>query len=97
MSGTNCPFETRFGRVTGDYDLPVADEETQDGGPSVLGGESVLMVQRHLNVVTVVNKADGEYDSQRHIWPGVLGSRFTDRGLVGVVATGGGGSDRRGL
>src|SRR5687767_4215452 len=44
MAGTNCPFETTQGNVTGDYDLPDEGEEVQDVGTSPLGDETVALV-----------------------------------------------------
>jgi hypothetical protein len=85
MFGTNCPFETRFGRVTGDYQLPDEDEEVQDGGPSSLGDETVLLVQPHRNVVHLLEKSTGDYEHERVRWYGVISGRLTLDGLVGLA------------
>lgn len=90
MSGTNCPFETRFGRVTGDYDLPDSDEEVQDGGESVLGDETVLLVQPHMNLIHLLEKSTGDYITERVRWHGIQAGRLTDDGLVGLVDEGDG-------
>jgi len=83
MLGTNCPFETDFGMVTGDYDLPGEDEEVQDVGSHVLGSNSVLLVQT--STLHVLNKNSGDYVTEEVDLPGVLSGRFSDDGVVAVV------------
>jgi len=88
MLGTNCPFETDFGMVTGDYDLPGEDEEVQDLGSHVLGSNSILLVQS--SAVHILNKSSGDYVAESVPLPGVLGGRFFDAGLVAVLDHGAG-------
>ena len=81
MRGTNCPFETTYGSLTGDYDLPEDDEEVQDAGPSIaFGSRTVLLVQRDL--VTLLSKHTGDYEIEQTVYEGVENARLTDHGLV---------------
>jgi len=82
MLGTNCPFETDYGMVTGDYDLPGEDEEVQDIGRHVLGANSILLVQDH--AVHILNKNDGDYAVESLDVSQVIGGRFFDGGVVTV-------------
>ncbi len=60
MRGTNCPFETIGGRVTGDYDLPDEDEEVEDTEDTEdWGEETVLLLQP--GVVHLLNKQKPRY------------------------------------
>lgn len=83
MFETNCPFETRRGRVTGDYDLPEEGEEIQDGGESALGPETVIAVIP--GVVHLMEKSTGDYVLDSVPWAGVVGARLTGDGLVGLT------------
>lgn len=81
MRGTNCPFETTYGSLTGDYDLPDDDEEVQDSGPSIsFGTRTVLLVQQDL--VTLMNKSTGDYEIEQTEFEGVENARLTSQGLV---------------
>lgn len=83
MFGTNCPFETRRGRVTGDADLPDEGEEVQDGGESALGPETVVAVIP--GVVHLLEKSTGDYVIDSRPWDGVVGARLVGDGLVGLL------------
>lgn len=83
MMGSNCPFETDFGLVTGDYDLPDEDEEVQDIGSHVLGSNSILLVQP--NTINVLNKMTGEYATDIMHVPDAVAGRFFDEGIVALL------------
>jgi hypothetical protein len=86
MRGTNCPFETVFGSLTGDYDLPDDEEEVQDVGYSnQFGAETVVLIQRNLQSLHLLKKADGEYETDSQDVPGVIEGRLSDLGLVALV------------
>ncbi len=98
MYGTNCPFETNHGGVTGDTDLPDKDEELQDHGVTALGPNSVLAVIE--DTVHMFDKTTGSYVLDAVDVPGVDRVRIWDEGLVATVSTDAGcavvwtGSDR---
>ncbi len=84
MMSTNCPFETDFGLVTGDYQLPGDDEEVQDVGSHVLGPNSILAVQP--GAIYVLNKVTGDYLTDSVEIDGAVAGRFFDEGIVALVA-----------
>lgn len=80
MFGTNCPFDTRSGNVTGDYDLPGTDEDIQDGEPTEVGDLTFTAVQP--DVTHVVDKTDGHYTHIPLETPGVSEARLVWDGVV---------------
>lgn len=80
MFGTNCPFDTRSGMVTGDYDLPGRDEEIQDGEPTEVGELTFTAVQP--DVVHVVDKTDDTYTVIELDAPAVSEARLVHDGIV---------------
>ncbi len=86
MSGTNCPFDTASGRVTGDYDLPGEGERVVDHGPSPLGDETVLLVlERDL---WMLEKSSGEYVVSGLGARGAVDARLIDAGAAVVLRAG---------
>ena len=76
MFGTNCPFETVQGTVTGDYALPGEGEEVQDGG-DLIGEDTVLLVlgdDGHL-----LDKSTGAYSHASLRVRGVTATRRWER------------------
>jgi hypothetical protein len=84
MFGTNCPYETETGGVTGDYDLPDEGEEVTDGGETDLGPQTVVLTLR--DRVHLLEKSTGEYLHEDLGWPGADEVRLTDRGFVGLTS-----------
>jgi hypothetical protein len=80
MLGTNCPFDTRTGMVTGDYDLPGRDEIIQDAEPTVLGEITIAAVVD--DDVHVLDKTDGVYTHVPVSAPGVREARLLTDGVV---------------
>lgn len=87
MFDTNCPFETRMGSVTGDFDLPDAGEEITDVGTSELGPDSVLATLG--DGVFVFDKDDGTYVSFDWTVPGLTDAAFGPDGVVALHDDGG--------
>ncbi|MCB9796692.1 MAG: hypothetical protein H6741_28670 [Alphaproteobacteria bacterium] len=83
MFGTNCPFDTWTGQVTGDYDLPDSDEDVQDGEETELGGITLAAVIP--GTVHVLDKTGGEYSHVSLPLPGVTQGRLTEDGVVGMT------------
>jgi len=83
MMSSNCPFETDFGLVTGDYDLPDDDEEVQDVGSHVLGSNSILLVQP--GSLHVLNKETGDYTTESHPVDDAVAGRFFGKGIVALI------------
>ncbi len=84
MSGTNCPFETTDGSVTGDVDLEGEDEEVQDVGQSELGPETVAMVLEES--VVLVEKSTGQYETRYTELEDIDQARLSDDGVVALSA-----------
>lgn len=83
MFGSNCPFETEEGRVTGDYDLPGEGEVVVDHGPSPLGPATVLLVlDRRL---WLLEKSSGEYVIGELGSSGAVDARLTEAGAAVVM------------
>lgn len=80
MFDTNCPFETRNGMVTGDYDLPGSGEHIQDAEPTVLGEITIAAVVD--DDVHVLDKTDGIYTHVPVSAPGVVQARLLVDGVV---------------
>ena len=89
MRGTNCPFETDFGSLTGDYDLPDDEEEVQDAGYSnAFGAETVVLVQKQAESLHLLKKDREVYETESTDVPGVMQGRLSDVGLVALVEDG---------
>jgi hypothetical protein len=84
MYGTNCPFETTHGEVTGDVDLEGQDEEVQDVGESDLGPESVVLVLEEGAVL--IDKSTGSYETRWTELTDVDQARLADDGVVALSA-----------
>jgi hypothetical protein len=84
MYGTNCPFETVQGQVTGDYQLPGDGETIEDEGPSPLGPNTVLITLD--DTVWFLDKTTGTYVVDNYSVPGLVADRLTSTGTV-VVRT----------
>jgi outer membrane protein assembly factor BamB len=82
MYGTNCPFETVGGQVTGDQDLPEEGEEVQDVGTSSLGDDTVVLVLPPN--VFLLDKGTGSYVQDDFVVEGVRESRLADDGIVAL-------------
>lgn len=85
MLGTNCPFETSEGKVTGDYDLPDNNETIVDSG-DLIGENTVLALigdDAHL-----LDKSSGNYSHETIVMPGLLDARLYVGGLAGLVDLG---------
>ncbi|GEM_PF-6171335 len=82
MFGTNCPFETINGDVTGDVDLEGEDEEVQDVGESELGPETVVMVLEES--VVLIEKSTGDYLTRYTELTDVDQARLSDDDLVAL-------------
>ena len=80
MFRTNCPFETSHGQVTGDYELPDADEEVQDQGGTPLGVRTVVLVQP--DVAHLLFKSSGSYSHVEVYSEGLREARIAQDGLV---------------
>ncbi|MCB9674138.1 MAG: hypothetical protein H6737_03425 [Alphaproteobacteria bacterium] len=83
MFGTNCPFDTRSGAVTGDYDLPDEGEEVQDGEETELGEVTLAAVIP--GTVHVLDKTGGIYTHVPLEVPGVVEARLTFDGVVALT------------
>lgn len=83
MFGSNCPFDTSTGQVTGDYDLPDSDEDVQDGEPTSLGDITLAAVIP--GTVHVLDKTDGEYTHVPIEVSGVREARLTWDGVVALA------------
>jgi hypothetical protein len=80
MWGTNCPFETVNGTVTGDADLPDEDEEVQDVGESHLGDDSVILVID--DTLFLLDKGTGVYEQDDFPVEDLREGRFGADGIV---------------
>ncbi len=80
MMGTNCPFETTSGTVTGDYPLPGSGEKVVDVGPHHLGLDSILLTLG--DNLYVLNKDDDGFREESMNVPGLLTAQFADDGFV---------------
>lgn len=80
MFGTNCPFDTKSGGVTGDYDLPGEGEEIQDGEQTELG--AVTLVAIISGQVHVLDKTHGIYTHLPLDTEDVLEARLVADGVV---------------
>jgi hypothetical protein len=87
MYGTNCPFETFNGGVTGDYDLPEEGEDIQDGEETELGEITIAAVIP--GTVHVLDKTDGLYTHVPVSVPGVTEARLVFDGVVALTEVGG--------
>ncbi len=83
MFGTNCPFDTRTGQVTGDYDLPDSDEDIQDGEETLLGDVSLAAIIP--GTIHVLDKTDGIYTHVPIELDGVVEGRLMFDGVVGLT------------
>jgi hypothetical protein len=91
MNGTNCPFDTSNGRVTGDYELDEeGEEEVEDVGNTPLGNSSVLMTLRSNAYIVFRDGDDWEYSDSKYRIPKLKGARFWSDGIVALVSTSGG-------
>ncbi len=86
MAGTNCPFETKNGGVTGDYQLPGEGEQIQDHGDSDLGEETVLLVLG--DNVFLLEKSTGSYRHETIEVTDVDQARLFDDGIVATRQSG---------
>ena len=81
MMGTNCPFETARGTVTGDYSLPDEGEKVVDSG-DLIGVHTVLLTlgdDAHL-----LDKSTGTYRHETLNFPGLHDARLVDGGMVAL-------------
>lgn len=81
MMGTNCPFETERGTVTGDYSLPDEGEKVVDSG-DLIGVHTVLLTlgdDAHL-----LDKSSGSYRHETLNFPGLQDARLVDGGMVAL-------------
>jgi hypothetical protein len=83
MFGTNCPFDTRTGQVTGDYDLPDSDEDIQDGEETLLGDVSLAAIIP--GTIHVLDKTGGNYTHVPIAIDGVVEGRLLFDGVVGLT------------
>jgi len=84
MFGTNCPFDTKSGMVTGDYDLPGSGEEIQDGEETELGEVTLAAVIP--GTIHVLDKTGGIYTYQPIEVEGVIEARLLFDGAVALTA-----------
>lgn len=84
MYGTNCPFETKNGTVTGDYDLPDEGEEIQDSETTELGEITVIALIP--GTVHVLDKTGGSYTHVPIDAPGATEARLVRDGIVTLAA-----------
>ncbi|MEZ4322714.1 MAG: hypothetical protein R3F61_34925 [Myxococcota bacterium] len=82
MYGTNCPFDTNTGAVTGDYDLPGSDEDVQDGEETELGEITLAAVIP--GTVHVLDKTGGVYTHVPVTIDRVVEARLLFDGVVGM-------------
>jgi hypothetical protein len=85
MLGTNCPFETQQGTVTGDYDLPEQGEEVVDSG-DLIGEDTVLLTLG--DAAHLLEKSSGVYTHETLSFPGLRDARLIRGGLVALVEDG---------
>ena len=85
MFGTNCPFDTRTGGVTGDYDLPDQDEDVQDGEETELGDITLTATIPETGTVHVLDKTGGAYTHVPLALAGVTEGRLVRDGIVGLT------------
>ncbi|MCO4743207.1 MAG: hypothetical protein KC912_00360 [Proteobacteria bacterium] len=81
MMGTNCPFETSEGSVTGDYQLPGEGEKVVDSG-DLIGENTVLLLlgdDAHL-----LDKSTGEYTHETLTVAGLEEARLYEGGIVAL-------------
>ncbi|MBX2797929.1 MAG: hypothetical protein KTR31_09680 [Myxococcales bacterium] len=83
MFGSNCPFDTHTGNVTGDYDLPGEDEDVQDAEETTLG--EITLVATVPDTVHVLDKTGGTYTHVPLALTGVVEGRLTRDGVVGLT------------
>ena len=83
MFGSNCPFDTATGGVTGDYDLPGTNEDIQDAEATELGEITLAAVIP--GTVHVLDKTDGTYTHVPLVMDGVVEGRLITDGAVGIT------------
>ncbi|TNE84444.1 MAG: hypothetical protein EP330_29975 [Deltaproteobacteria bacterium] len=82
MLGTNCPFETEQGTVTGDYQLPDEGEKVVDSG-DLIGEDTVLLLlgdDAHL-----LDKSTGEYTHETLTFANLVDARLFTGGMAALT------------